>query len=91
MGMERANIKIDAAKLLRLLLEFYRREKRIWSLILKKLWSDQPKSVESSSKQHCLSFESFRETLLNFNQDLTEIDVSLFNFRLDDTIEKLGS
>ena len=68
-------MKIDSAKLLRLILEFYRREKRIRCLILKKIWHEQPKSSESSRKQHCLRMRNFREVLLNFSQDLTEIDV----------------
>lgn len=39
-GMLYHNLKLDSAKLLRIVLEYYRQEKKIRILILKRIWSE---------------------------------------------------
>jgi len=69
---------IDQAKLLRILLELYKREKKIKVFILRRLWHEQPKLPDSPQKQHCIGFEGFKTVLTQFDPNITDIDISRY-------------
>eukprot|EP00347_Sterkiella_histriomuscorum_P015459 403356947 len=66
--------QIDQGLLLRILLEYYRREKKIRVLLLKRLFEEEPK--DSFSTKGNLSFFAFRKIIEQFDPSMLDIEIA---------------
>ncbi|CDW79953.1 UNKNOWN [Stylonychia lemnae] len=66
--------QIDQGLVLRILLEYYRREKKIRILLLKRLFEEEPKDSFNNKGHIC--FAGFRKIMEQFDPSITEIDIS---------------
>jgi hypothetical protein len=65
-------ITVEASLALRVMLEYYRREKKCRVILIKQLFEAAPK------RDGVVGFHSFREICLNINHDLSETDLARF-------------
>ena len=69
-----ANNSLDSSMILRILLEYYIREKKVKIAILQILYDDQPKI--SSGLKMSLSFKSFKIVFEQFDRTLSQLEIA---------------